>query len=344
MLALALPLLALLRSASLTGGRGAQCAIINGTDISGANLKWEHKPQPEDCCAGCEATPGCKAASHFEYCPDGKGGGCCYYKAADTEVPKSGTVAVVPGKPQPPAPPPPPPPAPVPPPPPGCGSWLDETKLHNQTAFRNAKAFGAKGDGVTDDTDAINRALSQGRDMFAYSVSNPAVVYLPPGTYAVSKTLQMAFDTYIHGNPLCPPKLLWLGSGTVVGGPPSCDHCQHTGDFFYGVTGVEVDLTRSGHTGAVAVHWPVSQGTYLRNMTLDVGDGRAGIFGEAGSGGLISDVNIRNGDYGMQFGNQQWTFRSVSISGARVVGIQVIWNWAFSFVRSNIKRCSARQS
>ena len=46
MLALALPLLALLRSASLTGGRGAQCAIINGTDISGANLKWEHKPQP----------------------------------------------------------------------------------------------------------------------------------------------------------------------------------------------------------------------------------------------------------------------------------------------------------
>ncbi len=88
----------------------------------------------------------------------------------------------------------------------------------------------------------------------------------------------------------------------------------------------------AGNTGSVAVHWPVSQGTYLRNMTLDVGPGKAGIFGESGSGGLIADVNIRGGDYGMQFGNQQWTFRDVSISGARLVGIQIIWNWVFSFV------------
>ena len=93
------------------------------------------------------------------------------------------------------------------------------------------------------------------------------------------------------------------------------------------MTGVSVDLSRSGSTGSVAVHWPVSQGTYLRNMTLDVASGTAGIFGESGSGGLIADVNIKGGDYGMQFGNQQWTFRAVSISGARVVGIQVIWNW-----------------
>ena len=121
---------------------------------------------------------------------------------------------------------------PVPPPPPGCGTWLDETKLHNATTFRNAKEFGAKGDGVTDDTAAINRALSQGRDIIATLVSQPAVVYLPPGTYAVSKTLQMAFDTFIHGNPLCETKLLWLGQGAVIGGPPSGDHLEHTGDFF----------------------------------------------------------------------------------------------------------------
>ena len=82
------------------------------------------------------------------------------------------------------------------------------------------------------------------------------------------------------------------------------------------------------------MHWPVSQGTYLRNMTLNVGPGKAGIFGESGSGGLIADVNIHGGDYGMQFGNQQWTFRDVSISGARLVGIQIIWNWVFSFVSS----------
>ena len=326
MAGLLLPLLLLAPAArGAAPERGEQCGMTNNTDIAGANLKADGPGKvPADCCAGCEATAGCKAASHFEYGPTGAGGGWCYYKAADNEVPKPGATAIVPGKAPPP---PPPPPVPVPPPPPGCASWLDETKLHNASAFRNAKEFGAKGDGVTDDTAAINRALSQGRDMAATMVSQPAVVYLPPGTYAVSKTLQMSFDSFIHGNPLCETKLLWLGKGQVIGGPPSCDHCEHTGDFFYGVTGVSVDLSRSGSTGAVAVHWPVSQGTYLRNMTLDVASGTAGIFGESGSGGLIADVNIRGGDYGMQFGNQQWTFRAVSISGARVVGIQVIWNW-----------------
>ena len=41
---------------------------------------------------------------------------------------------------------------PVPPPSPACHSYLDEASLHNATAYRNVKAFGAKGDGVTDDT------------------------------------------------------------------------------------------------------------------------------------------------------------------------------------------------
>ena len=102
----------------------------------------------DDCCSGCEGHTGCKAAVHFEYGPSGGvetfpfgaivyllknpnisqdrlgtnieetlnkmhagGGGYCYYKAHDTEVPnKAGSTALVPGKPQPP---PPPPPAPV---------------------------------------------------------------------------------------------------------------------------------------------------------------------------------------------------------------------------------------
>ena len=44
------------------GVRGEECAFINNTDVAGANIKWEKKPSPSDCCAGCEATPGCKAA------------------------------------------------------------------------------------------------------------------------------------------------------------------------------------------------------------------------------------------------------------------------------------------
>ena len=50
-----------------------------------------------------------------------------------------------------------------------------------------------------DDTDAINAALSKGRNMSKMATTQPAIVYLPPGAYLVSKTLQMAFYTFIHG-------------------------------------------------------------------------------------------------------------------------------------------------
>lgn len=131
------------------------CLMIKDHDVSGGNLGWQ-PGNISDCCEGCASftctaalhcssgnKPAvCKAAVWFQYCPDGSGGGCCYYKAADRETPKLGATAIVPGK-QPP--PPPPPPVPVPPPPPGCASWLDEPKMHNATTFRNVLAFGAKG-------------------------------------------------------------------------------------------------------------------------------------------------------------------------------------------------------
>jgi hypothetical protein len=45
-------------------------------------------------------------------------------------------------------------------------------------------AFGAKGDGVTDDTQAFQNALNQ-------LVRNPSVLWVPKGTYLISSTLQM---------------------------------------------------------------------------------------------------------------------------------------------------------
>eukprot|EP01052_Picozoa_sp_SAG31_P053900 SAG31_NODE_14053_length_830_cov_0.749658_1_plen_176_part_01 len=148
----------------------------------------------------------------------------------------------------------------------------------------------------------------------------------------------MAFYTFIHGNPKCRSIIKYTGSSIGIGGPPSCNRCLHVNDFFYGLFNVDVQAVAAAgpNDKSVAVHWPVSQGTYLRGMRIDAGWGTAGIFGEAGSGGIISDCAITNGDYGMQFGNQQWTFRDVSIRGSRIVGIQVLWNWVFTFVGLSI--------
>lgn len=63
----------------------------------------------------------------------------------------------------------------------------------NYTVFRNVRDFGARGDGVTDDTAAIQRAVTQGNrcgpSACESSTNTPAIVYFPEGTYLISSSI-----------------------------------------------------------------------------------------------------------------------------------------------------------
>jgi hypothetical protein len=56
----------------------------------------------------------------------------------------------------------------------------------------NIKSFGAKGDGVTDDTASIQSALD-------YSDSNRVYIYFPNGTYIVKNTLLLGYNVLLKG-------------------------------------------------------------------------------------------------------------------------------------------------
>lgn len=72
----------------------------------------------------------------------------------------------------------------------------------------NVKDFGAKGDGSTDDTDAINAALASG-----------GYVYMPKGTYIVTESISIPSNTYLVG----------AGKGvTVIEADPGMDLFYHT--------------------------------------------------------------------------------------------------------------------
>lgn len=80
----------------------------------------------------------------------------------------------------------------------------------NYKIFRNVKEFGAKGDGTTDDTDAINSAISQGSRCGKgcdSSTVTPALVYFPPGTYIISSPLVQLYYTQFIGDAISRPVL-----------------------------------------------------------------------------------------------------------------------------------------
>jgi hypothetical protein len=66
--------------------------------------------------------------------------------------------------------------------------------------FRNVRDFGAKGDGVSDDTPAFIRALEVGRGGKGMREKTPANVYVPSGTYLISDTLIVYRATMLAGD------------------------------------------------------------------------------------------------------------------------------------------------
>lgn len=119
-----------------------------------------------------------------------------------------------------------------------CAYYLEDMKSQGIASFnsnpagyevfRNVKDYGAKGDGVTDDTDAINEAISAGGrcapGTCASSSTSPALVYFPNGTYVISKPIIDYYYTQIVGNPNCMPVIKgspkfrerWLVDGNQV--------------------------------------------------------------------------------------------------------------------------------
>jgi hypothetical protein len=95
--------------------------------------------------------------------------------------------------------------------------------------------FGAKGDGINDDTAAINAAIS--------SVSiKGGVVYFPAGNYKVTTPINMAN--------LVEAKVILKGCGSPLGGPPTYNTIPTSGSNIYGVTGNYAAIEMQGSSFA----------------------------------------------------------------------------------------------
>lgn len=152
------------------------------------------------------------------------------------------------------------------------------------------------GNGVTDDTAAINAAISDGNrcgEGCASSTTTPAVVYFPAGTYLISSSIIDYYYTQLIGNPNDLPVIKaspnFSGMGLINGDPYYTANLNwgSTNVFYRQVRNLILDTTDvAASSSVIGIHWPTAQATSLQNIIFNLsaatGTQHVGMFCESG--------------------------------------------------------------
>lgn len=217
--------------------------------------------------------------------------------------------------------------------------------------------FGAAGDGVTDDTEAIRKAIASAFDKTGRYAS-PAFVYFPVGTYRVTGPLESRVATHGwsggwragmllvgesqsrsiikladnaegYGDPATPKWVVASGSEsdkTTKPGDPPLDGGGNRA-FRHSVINLTID-TGSGNPGAIALDYVANNRGTVREVTLRSGDG-AGFCGlrlerHWPGPALVKNVTIEGFDEGVRVNHYQYsmTFEHLTLRNQRKLGIR----------------------
>jgi len=217
--------------------------------------------------------------------------------------------------------------------------------------YRNVKSYGAKGDGSSDDTAAINAAVTDGvrcgKGCDSTTIK-PAIIYFPPGTYKISKPIVQLYYTQFIGDAINPPTITadssFAGIALIDSDPYESDGSNwytNQNNFFRQIRNFVIDLRPMGKTGS-GIHWQVAQATSLQNIVFNMYQGadsqQQGIFMDNGSGGFMVDLVFNGGNYGAFLGNQQFTSRNWTFNNCNTA-IFMNWNWAWTLKSVTINNC-----
>ncbi len=165
-----------------------------------------------------------------------------------------------------------------------------------------SEKFPVAGDGVTDDTAAIQAGLAAG---------GSRLVFLPSGRYLISGTLEIKKGTRLIGYGAERPELIVAPNTEAFRDAESKAYVvkflyqegKKGNDTFYSAfDNINIRIA-DGNPGAVGVFFDVAQGTVLKNVDMHLGAGNTGVHR---IGNEISNVRIYGGDYGITGGTVAW--------------------------------------
>lgn len=175
------------------------------------------------------------------------------------------------------------------------GLWMDQgTQWFSLSGeIVNVREFGAKGDGITDDTAAIQNAINT-------AASFHGIVYLPPGTYLIKSPLVITGST-------APIYIVGSGCGDANGALVASEIVADSSDAFH-ILGVVSGLYFSNfairsippngghliHIGADGLVFSISESTFF-NMLLVQGNANKSIVR------AVEPLGVNCGFFGVKF-------------------------------------------
>ncbi len=180
-------------------------------------------------------------------------------------------------------------------------------------------AFGARGDGVADDADAIQHAIDRVQETV-----RQGILFVPEGRYRLTKTIYIWPSIRVIGYGARRPvfvlaantpgyqdrnnenyMVFFAGARPAQGRPPD----SSPGTFYSALSNVDVEIG-DGNPGAVAVRGTYAQHCFLAHMDLHVGSGIAGVHD---TGNVMEDVRFYGGQYGIwtRTPSPGWQFTAV---------------------------------
>ncbi len=191
--------------------------------------------------------------------------------------------------------------------------------------------YGAVGDGVTDDTAAIQHALNDGRSGEDDN-GLPKAIYFPAGTYLVNNTLAwsgccLSLQGQGSGNSIIKVQDNAAGYGDSKSPKAVFQTPGGNMSFRQNISDLTVN-TGQNNPGAIGIDYIANNIGSLSDVTITSGDGKghSGLDMTRYAPGpcLIKNVQINGFDYGIYTKNAEYgpTFENITLTNQNVAGIR----------------------
>lgn len=185
------------------------------------------------------------------------------------------------------------------------GNSFYSTRLDDPKAvYLTADRFAVKGDGIADDSAAIQEAINKVRES-----TNQGILFVPAARYRLTKTIYIWPGIRLIGYGATRPVFVlgantpgfqngpaymvyFAGSGPNPNGPP---RDASPGTFYSAMSNIDIEI-QDGNPGAVGVRAHYAQHCFLAHMDFHIGSGLAGIHD---GGNVAEDVHFFGGQYGI---------------------------------------------